>query len=224
VTIELYLDSADFDEVLQWRDTVTGFTSNPTMVAALHRDRTYRDYVREMLKLTQGKSSSFEVLSDDPTTMRYQARQLADLGENVVVKIPAVTSLGEPTYSTIYQLENDDDIRVNQTAVFDPDQADTEATIISLFAGRASYTGASPVLLAEDILANIEEAESKSKLLWAGVRGPYNIYEAMGAGAHIVTVPADSLKRYRDSMGKDLLDFSRETSASFHKDGAKLLW
>ena len=57
------------------------------------------------------------------------------------------------------------------------------------------------------------------ELLWASPREILNVVQAEAAGAHIITVPPDMLKKL-DLLGKDLAEHSLDTVKMFHRDAA----
>lgn len=222
--MKLFLDTADVREVERLGDIVDGFTSNPSMVAAAAGDVTYLEYARRMLEATDGKSTSLEVLADDPETIRTQAHELTDLGDNVVVKVPIMTSDGASLAELIARL-TDDGVKVNATCVFTPTQALSVrgAHIISVFAGRASYCGNDPVTLVRDCVRSVER-EPSSNILWAGVMEPGRIYDAEAVGAHITTAPAGVIDRWIKGKTLSGSAFSRETVREFFAAAQGLTW
>jgi transaldolase len=53
--------------------------------------------------------------------------------------------------------------------------------------------------------------------LWASPRELLNIVQAEAAGAHIITVPPDMLKKL-NLFGKGLAEYSLDTVKMFHND------
>jgi len=215
--VKIYLDTAKIDEVLMYRDVVDGFTSNPSMVKAAGQ-KTYRNYAKAMLEATEGKSTSLEVLADDVPTMIKQACELAAFAPNVVVKIPVTDTKGEPLAWVAKRLQSTG-VNVNVTAIFTAEQAVRDVTINSIFCGRLSYNETDPAPVVRELLRR-----TNAQVLWAGVRSPYNIREARDAGAHIVTVPADSLSRWIKSKGMTPEECSLDTVLGFFRDGSDLTW
>src|SRR5262249_61257909 len=88
--------------------------------------------------------------------------------------------------------------------------------IVSVFAGRIADTGVDPIphmLACKQILGS----RPKAGLLWASTRELLNIFHAEESGCDIVTVPNEFLAKL-DLVGKDLLEYSRETVQTFYKD------
>jgi transaldolase len=112
------------------------------------------------------------------------------------------------------------------TAIFTVDQVRAvidalhpgTAAIVSVFAGRIADTGIDPIphmLAAKQILT----ACPKAQLLWASSRELLNIFHAEESGCDIVTVPNELLSKL-DLVGKDLIEYSRETVQAFYRDAA----
>src|SRR6185503_19810994 len=115
-------------------------------------------------------------------------------------------------------------IAVNVTAVMTIDQVRAVAevldpetpAIVSVFAGRVADTGRDPVPMmrqCRDILASRPSVE----LLWASPRELLNIFQADDVGCHIITVTEDLLNKLA-LVGKDLVQYSRETVQMFYRD------
>jgi transaldolase len=218
--VKLFLDSAEPVEIAKNTRFVVGFTANASMIAAAAKGMrwSYREQCKFILEATDGKSTSLQVTADTRDEILAQAHRLADLAPNVVVKVPVMDTKGNSLAAVAQQLEAEG-VRVNVTAIFAPEQAVSGVTINSVFCGRLSYTGRDPV---EVFLA--VKARTDAEVLWAGVRGPYNIYEAERSGADIVTTPADSLDRYLKNTSRGLLAFSQQTVQEFHRDGSAIEW
>ena len=87
-----------------------------------------------------------------------------------------------------------------------------------MFAGRIADTGVDPIphmLACKQILGS----RPKAALLWASTRELLNIFHAEESGCNIVTVPNELLARL-DLIGKDLVEYSRETVQIFFRDAS----
>src|SRR5262249_43148156 len=160
---------------------------------------------------------------DDLPSMVEQARAIATWGPNVNVKIPITNTKGQSTAEIIRALSSDG-VVLNITAIFTLDQVRTvadaldpkTAAIVSVFAGRIADTGVDPIphmLACKQILG----ARPKAQLLWASTRELLNIFHAEESGCDIITVPNEFLAKL-DLVGKDLIEYSRETVQTFYKD------
>ncbi|MEY8538250.1 transaldolase [Lactococcus muris] len=222
--IEIYSDGAVISDMLAMKEKglVTGFTTNPSLM----KKAGITDYIafaREALDKVEGLPISFEVFGDDFETMEKEALLMAELGENVFVKIPITNTLGESSVPLIKKLSAQG-LKLNVTALMTEKQVedtvealapDTE-NIISVFAGRIADTGINPKPLMRKALDICRQKEG-TKLLWASTREVYNIIQAEELGADIITVPPailDKLSMYH----MDLEQLSLDTVRMFNKD------
>jgi transaldolase len=155
--------------------------------------------------------------------MLAQGRAIAKWGRNVNVKIPVTNTKGEFTGPVLETLSKEG-IELNVTAIMTLEQvrqvgkALTPETrsIVSVFAGRIADTGTDPL---PHMIACREELSSnpKAELLWASPRELLNVFHAEQAGCHIITATGDILAKL-SLVGKDLVQYSRETVQMFHRD------
>ena len=171
---------------------------------------------------------SLEVIADDAPEIERQAKILAGLGGNVYVKVPVVNTRGELNTPTIRRLHFAG-VKVNVTAVFETIQIDearraldcSTLSIISVFSGRIADAGENPVPFIEYAVKTTRG--TPIEVLWASVREPYNIVEAENAGADIITVFPTMLAKM-GLFGKDLTEFSIETSQMFYRDSIEAMF
>ena len=183
----------------------------------------YKDFSQNLLKLITDKPISLEVFTDEIDLMEEQAREISSWGKNVYVKIPITNSKGKSTIDLIKRLINDN-IKCNITAVLTFNQVkeilkvanDKTEMIISIFAGRIADTGINPINIMKDSVGMCKEKKN-IKILWASTREVLNIFEANRINCHIITVPHEILKKFKN-IGKDLTEVSLETVKSFYSD------
>lgn len=224
--IKLFSDGADLASLLEMakNPNVAGFTTNPTLM----RKAGVGDYVafaREVLEHIQDRPISFEVFADEFEEMARQALLIASWAKNVYVKIPVTNTRGESSVRLVHELSVSRRVQVNVTALCTLDQvrevsqalAGGAPAVISVFAGRVADTGRDPVPHMREARAIIDAAKAPAELLWASPREVLNVLQAEQAGAHIITVPPDMLKKLA-LFGKDLGDYSLETVRMFHDD------
>jgi len=224
--IKLFSDGADLASLLEMAKNprIAGFTTNTTLM----RKAGVSDYVafaKQVLAHVADRPISFEVVADEFEQMATQARLIASWGENVYVKIPITNTRGESSLPLVRELSVNAGVHVNVTALCALDQVRgvTEAlaggapAVISVFAGRIADTGRDPVPLMREARAIIDASRARAELLWASPREILNVLQAEEAGAHIITVPPDMLKKL-DLFGKDLAEYSLETVRMFHDD------
>lgn len=226
--IEIYADGANLEDMLEaYRSgKVSGFTTNPSLMKKAGIDN-YLGFARQVLQKIPDAPISFEVFGDDIATMKQEALTLAELSENVFVKIPIVTTSGVSTLELISDLSNNR-VKVNVTAVMLISQVeeivaatnDTVPAIISVFAGRVADTGRDPVPLMANAV-EICQGKPNTKLLWASTREVYNIVQAAFLHVDIITCTPGILAKL-PLIGRDLEELSVDTVRGFHKDALAL--
>ncbi len=191
--MKFFLDTADLGEIeqgLAW-GMVDGVTTNPTLIA--RQGKSYLPTVREVAQLVPGPVSG-EVLATDLEGMLTEAHQLAELAENIVVKLP----LGPIGLQVARQL-TDEGIRTNVTLCFSPAQAllaaKAGATYISPFVGRLDDVGEEGMALIEQIVAIYSNYGFDTQVLVASIRHPMHIVESALMGADVATLPFGVLKK-----------------------------
>ena len=221
--IKIFADGADLKSILELNENplISGFTTNPSLMRKAGVEN-YETFAKEVLKHVTEKPVSFEIITDDLDEMKIQAEKIASWGENVYVKVPITNTQGIPTYKIISEL-SEMGVKLNVTAILTVDQIRDTAlalgnhkSIISVFAGRIADTGVDPTIFFEyAIHRNL--VLPMQELLWASTRELLNIKQAEEAGADIITVQNDLLKKM-NLFGKDLLEYSRETVKMFYQD------
>lgn len=186
--MKIFLDTANIDEIRAAADTgvLDGVTTNPSLVAK--EGRSFEDVIREICDIVDGPISA-EVISTDTDGMLEEARRLAAIHDNIVVKIPLIRD-GIKAVSILSQ----EGIRTNVTLCFSPLQgylaAKAGATIISPFAGRLDDIGHDGMELCEQLVRIYENYGYATEVLVGSVRHPKHVLEAAMMGADIVTIPA----------------------------------
>lgn len=223
--VEIYLDSADINEMIRLKDKVSGFTTNPTLMrkANVHD---YKSWAKIILDHFPDKPVSLEVIGDDWNTIYDQAIKLSSWGENVYVKVPIVLTDGVPTHDMVKALMREN-VKVNVTAVMTEDQMRALAhsmrrgfpAVVSIFAGRIADTGRDPVISINQA-CQIFDHLPEVRILWASAREVLNVKQAAETRCHIITLPPDLLAKLY-LVGKDLTEFSIETSKMFYNDAQK---
>lgn len=185
--MRLFIDSANLDEIREAQSwgILSGVTTNPTLVAREGAD--FEERVKEICRIVQGPVSA-EVTSTNPSEMVEQGRHLADIDENVVVKVP-LTPAGLTACSALTALG----IRTNVTLIFTANQALMAclagATYVSPFVGRLDDISQDGIYVVETIRSIFDSGEEHSEIIAASVRHPIHVERAALAGADIATCP-----------------------------------
>lgn len=205
---------------------ISGFTTNPTLMRKAGVTD-YETFARQVLGQIKDRPVSFEVFADEFSEMAKQAKQIATWGSNVYVKVPITNTRGEPAADLVHDLSVNSGVQLNVTALCTLEQVHqtTQAlrggapAIVSVFAGRIADTGRDPVPLMKAARAICDASGASAELLWASPRELLNIVQAEQAGAHIITVPPDMLKKM-NLFGKNLAEYSLETVQMFYNDAS----
>lgn len=221
--VKLFADGANLEQILELNrnSLIKGFTTNPTLMRVAGVTN-FEEFSKQMLGYVS-KPISFEVFSDDLDEMTSQALKIASWGPNVYVKIPIMNTRGYSTKSVIEKLVGEK-IKVNITAIMDSSQVAEIIEVlnpvipsyISVFAGRIADTGRDPLPILERSLEIMSE-NPLAELIWASPREVLNIFQADQIGCHIITATSEILAKTQ-IVGKDLLQYSRETVEMFRKD------
>ena len=235
--MKIFIDSIDFEEIkkyLSW-GLCDGVTTNPTIFlkSGVKGILEMKNRIIEIAKLIEPRPVSVEVTSEDPQEILNQAREYAQLAENIAVKVTICDREGNSLLSVIHTLVSEG-IRINVTAMTTFNQAMLAAKAIqaaqeknpggkgphflSVFAGRISEEQG--VEQASRVLKNIRDwldfHEFKDiELLVGSVRSPENVELWSRSGAHIITVPPEII-------AKSLIGArTKETVAQFIDDAKK---
>jgi transaldolase len=219
--VKIFIDSANVKEIEKWMNygIADGVTTNPSI---MFKDGLYNieEGVKKIAKLIDPLPLSAEVTTNDIKEMIEQAKWLASLAHNVVVKIPVENEFGVPCFGVISQLEKSG-IKVNATAILSFGQimlaAKAGATYVSLFAGRIDDEGGNSTEVIADTVEWLESWDFKSRLIIGSIRSVGDVINAALAGAHIITVPPQQLDKMADHK------YSRETVKQFIADAQSAL-
>jgi transaldolase len=189
--MKFFIDSADIAEIKEAAamGILDGVTTNPSLVAKT--GRRFRDVLLEICDVVKGPVSA-EVVSTTCDEMMVEARELAALRPNIVVKIPL---LAEGLKAV--KICAAEGIDTNVTLCFSPTQAllaaKAGATYISPFVGRVDDVSGDGLQLVEEILEIYENYGFSTEVLVASVRHPRHVLEAAKLGAHVATCPLSVL-------------------------------
>lgn len=185
--MKFFIDTADVKEIRECveQGIIDGVTTNPSLVSK--SGRKFRDVLVEICELVKGPVSA-EVVSQDKDGMMREARDLAKVAPNVVVKIP-LTAEGLKAVRTC----SDEGIKTNVTLCFSPVQAllaaKAGAGYISPFVGRLDDIAHDGMDLVRKIVAIYRNYVLPTEVLVASVHNPNHIVDAALCGAHVATVP-----------------------------------
>jgi transaldolase len=191
--MKFFIDTANIDEIKEALSMgmVDGVTTNPTLIAK--EARPFQEIITEICEIVNGPISA-EVISTDHYGMVKEARELATLHENIVVKIPMTTDGLKATRKL-----SDEGIRTNVTLVFSPLQAlmaaKAGAAFVSPFVGRLDDISQDGLVLVEQIAEIYSNYAFDTEIIVASVRNPLHVLEAALLGADIATIPFNVLSK-----------------------------
>lgn len=191
--MEIFLDSANLEEVKNAvaLGVISGVTTNPSLVAKEGGD--FPRLVRDICHLVSGPVSA-EVLSLEAPEMIKEARGLAGIHPNVVIKVP-MTEQGLIAVNSLKK----EGIRTNVTLVYSVNQAilaaRAGASFVSPFIGRLDDIGFDGMSLVADIVRVFANYNFDTRIIAASIRHPRHTVEAAKLGAHIATVPYKVLQQ-----------------------------
>jgi len=223
--VKLFTDGADKAQIVEMakQPWIAGFTTNPSLLKKAGVSD-YEAYGRALVAAVPDRHISFEVFSDDIPEMIAQARVITAWGKNVYVKLPVTTTRGEALYDAVRTLSHDG-ININFTAIFTSEQVakamealDGGApSVVSVFAGRLADYGIDYRPVMQDAVKRARQTKT-IEIIWASTREVFNVVEAEMMGCHIITAPADILKKLPSLGTKTGAELSLGAVKSFRED------
>jgi transaldolase len=192
-SMKFFLDTANVEEIREAHrmGMVDGVTTNPSLIAKEGRE--FKTVIEEICSIVDGPISA-EVISVEYEGMVTEARELAAIHKNIVVKIPMTTD-GLKATRTL----TDEGIKTNVTLVFSPLQAlmaaKAGATYVSPFVGRLDDLSQEGMLLVEQIAEIYSNYAYDTEIIVASIRSPLHVLDSALIGADIATIPFSVLSR-----------------------------
>lgn len=191
--MKLFIDTANISEIREaasW-GIISGVTTNPSLAAKEGRD--FREVIEEICQLVDGPISA-EALSSKAEQIVPEARGLATINKNIVVKIP-ITAEG----LTATKILSAEGIKINMTLVFSVNQAlmaaAAGAAFASPFLGRLDDIGEDGLALLSDIINVYNNYNIETAVIAASIRHPQHVTQAALIGTDVATVPFEVLKK-----------------------------
>jgi transaldolase len=185
--MKFFIDTANLDEIKKGvaMGMVDGVTTNPSLVAK--EGKPFHEILKEICAVVDGPVSA-EVVSLEADGMLREARELAAMSDQIVVKIPMIVE----GMKAVKQLAAEG-INTNVTLVFSSAQAllaaKAGATYVSPFIGRLDDISQPGMDLINDIMTIYRNYGFQSEVIVASVRHPMHVMEAALIGADIATIP-----------------------------------
>lgn len=185
--MKFFIDTADIDEIKKGVEMgmVDGVTTNPSLVAKV--DKPFIEILKEICDVVDGPVSA-EVVSLDAEGMVKEARELAALADNIVIKIPMIVE----GLKAVKQLTAEG-IKTNVTLIFSSAQAllaaKAGASYVSPFVGRLDDISTQGMELVADIMGVFQNYGYETEIIVASIRNPLHVMDSALIGADIATIP-----------------------------------
>lgn len=185
--MKFFIDTANIDEIKDANSMgmVDGVTTNPSLIAKEKGE--FKDIIKEICSIVDGPVSA-EVISLDYNGMVKEARELAQISDNIVVKIP-MTVEGLKAVRTL----SNENIKTNVTLIFSALQAlmaaKAGATYASPFVGRLDDLSEDGMRLIGEIVDIYSNYGYTTEIIVASVRNPLHVLNSALLGADIATIP-----------------------------------
>lgn len=217
--MKFFVDTAEINEIVELNDLgmVDGVTTNPSLIKKSGRD--IIEVTKEICSIVSGPVSA-EVTATDADQMIAEGRKLAEIAENITVKVP-LTWDGLKACKTL----SDEGKMVNVTLCFSANQAllaaKAGATFISPFIGRLDDVNLDGLDLIADIRQIYDNYGFETNILAASVRTVNHVKDCALIGADVMTAPHAVIKSLANHVltDKGLAAFL----ADIEKTGQKIL-
>lgn len=189
--MKFFIDTANINEIKEANNMgmVDGVTTNPTLIAKEGRE--FKEIITEICEIVDGPISA-EVISLEEAGMVAEARDLAKIHENIVVKIP-MTIDGLKAVRTL----SSEGIKTNVTLIFSTLQAlmaaKAGASYVSPFVGRLDDLSQDGLVLVDQIVTIFDNYDYETEVIVASVRNPLHVLDSALMGADIATIPFNVL-------------------------------
>jgi transaldolase len=194
--MKFFIDTANLNQIREAQSlgVLDGVTTNPSLMAKEGISGTnniLKHYV-DICNIVDGDVSA-EVISTDYEGMIREGELLAELHEQIVVKLPMIKDGLRAA-----KFFSDKGIRTNVTLVFSSGQAllaaKAGATYVSPFIGRLDDISTDGLNLIEEIRTIYDNYGYETKILAASVRHTMHIIDCAKIGADVMTGPLSAIE------------------------------
>jgi transaldolase len=185
--MKFFIDTANIDEIKKaWElGVIDGVTTNPSLIAREGKDPV--QILKAICSIVKGPVNG-EVIGITADVMIKEAKELAKIHKNIVIKIPMI----EEGLKAVKKLSSMG-IKTNVTLIFSANQAllaaKAGAAYVSPFVGRLDDISHHGMDIVEEILDIYENYLFETEVIVASVRNPLHVLDAARMGAHIATIP-----------------------------------
>ncbi|KHQ55061.1 fructose-6-phosphate aldolase [Mameliella alba] len=212
--MKFFVDTAEIDAIAELNDLgmVDGVTTNPSLIMKSGRD--ILEVTKEICDMVSGPVSA-EVVATEADAMIAEGRKLAEIAENIAVKVP-LTWDGLKACKVL----SDEGRMVNVTLCFSANQAllaaKAGATFISPFIGRLDDLNLDGMDLIADIREIYDNYGFDTQILAASIRSANHMSEAAKIGADVATAPPGVIKKMAEHVltDKGLAQFLKDAESA----------
>ncbi|MBD0776504.1 fructose-6-phosphate aldolase [Maribacter polysiphoniae] len=194
--MKFFIDTANLDQIREAQElgVLDGVTTNPSLMAKegiTGRNNILKHYV-DICNIVDGDVSA-EVIATEFDAMVKEGEELAELHEQIVVKVPMIKD-------GIKALKyfSDNGIRTNCTLVFSVGQAllaaKAGATYVSPFIGRLDDISTDGLNLIAEIRHIYDNYAFETQILAASIRHTMHVIDCAKIGADVMTGPLSSIE------------------------------
>jgi transaldolase len=193
--MEIFLDSANLDDIVFYRDFIDGVTTNPSLMSKCDSND-LNSLIKEICKSINGPIS-VEVMSENYDDMLKEAVRISKIHSNICIKLPC-------TFDglRVSRELSSKGISTNLTLCFSPSQAllaaKCGATYVSPFIGRLDDIGEDGMYLVEEIVDIFSVNDCETKVLSASIRSLQHVVQSALLGVDAITLPPKILKQCFD--------------------------
>lgn len=194
--MKFFIDTANLAQIKEAQElgVLDGVTTNPSLMAKegiTGRNNILKHYV-DICNIVDGDVSA-EVISTDFNGMVKEGEELAELHEQIVVKVPMI----KDGVKAIKYFA-DKGIRTNCTLVFSCGQAllaaKAGAAYVSPFIGRLDDISTDGLNLISEIRHIYDNYEFETQILAASVRHTMHVIDCAKIGADVMTGPLSAIE------------------------------
>ncbi len=185
--MKFFIDTANLEQIKKGVEMgmVDGVTTNPSLIAK--EDKPFEEILKDIVAVVDGPISA-EVVSLEADGMVEEAKVLAAMSDNIVIKIPMIVE-GIKAVKQLTALG----INTNVTLIFSAAQAllaaKAGATYVSPFVGRLDDIGTRGMELVSDIMSIYRNYGIQTEVIVASIRSPQHVMDSAAIGADIATIP-----------------------------------
>lgn len=193
--MKFFIDTANLDQIREAQDLgiLDGVTTNPSLMAkeGISGEANVIKHYKAICDIVEGDVSA-EVISTDYEGMIREGKHLADLHDNIVVKVPMIKD-----GIKAIRYFSDHGIKTNCTLVFSAGQAllaaKAGATYVSPFIGRLDDISTNGLDLIAQIRQIYDNYGYQTEILAASVRHTMHIINCAEIGADVMTGPLSAI-------------------------------